>query len=47
MKKKGFPEVLVGEVMSLYKGQRTKVKVGRHLYEELEINVGIHQGSDI
>ena len=31
--------------MSLYKGIRTKVKVGTHLSEEFEVNVGVHQGS--
>ena len=31
--------------MSVYKGARTKVKVGAHLSEEFEVNVGVHQGS--
>ena len=31
--------------MSLCKGAWTKVKVGTHLVEELEVNVGVHQGS--
>ena len=31
--------------MSLYKGVKTKVKVGTHLSEELEVKVGAHQGS--
>ena len=31
--------------MSLYEGATTKVKVGAHLYEEFEVNVGVHQGS--
>ena len=31
--------------MSLYKGVKTKVKVGTHLSEEFEENVGVHQGS--
>ena len=47
MRKKGIPEVLVGEVMSLHEGQKTKVKVGTHLSEELEVNVGVHQGLDL
>ena len=42
---KCIPEALVRAVMSLYKGVRTKVKVGTHLSEELEMNVGVHQGS--
>ena len=45
MRKKGIPEVLVTAVMSLYKGARTKVKVGTHFYEEFEVNVVVHQGS--
>ena len=45
MRKKGSPEALVGALMSLYKGARTKVKVGKHLSEEFEVNVGAHQGS--
>ena len=42
MRKKGIPGALV---MSLYKGARTKVKVGAHLSEEFEVSVGVHQGS--
>ena len=45
MRKKGIPEALVTAVMSLYKGARTKVKVGTHFSEELEVNVRAHQGS--
>ena len=45
MRKKGIPEALVTVVMSLYKGARTKVKVGTHFSDELEANVGVHQGS--
>ena len=44
MRKKGIPEALVTAVMSLYKGVRTKVKVGAHLSEEFEVNIGVHQG---
>ena len=44
MKKKGIPETLDTAVMSLYRGARTKVKVGRHLSEEIEVNAGLHQG---
>ena len=29
----------------LYKGAGTTVKVGTHFSEELEVNVGVHQGS--
>ena len=45
MRKKGIPEALFTAVMSLCKGARTKVKVGKHLYEELEVNVGVHLGA--
>ena len=41
MRKKGIPEAL----LSLYKGARTKVKVGAHYPEELEANAGVHHGS--
>ena len=44
MRKKGIPKALATAVMSLYKGARTKVKVGTHFSEELEVNVGVHQG---
>ena len=45
MRKKGIPETMVRAVMGLYKGVRTKVKVGTRLSEELEVNVGVDQGS--
>ena len=45
MRKRGIPEALVRAVMSLYKGVRTTVKVGTHLSEEFEVNVGVHQRS--
>ena len=45
MRKNGIPEALVGAVMSLYIGAKTKVKVGTHLNEEIEVNDGLHQGS--
>ena len=45
MRKKGSPEALVRAVMGLCKGAKTKVKVGTHLSEEFEVNVGVHQGS--
>ena len=34
MRKKCIPEALVRAEMSLYKGARTKVKVGKYLSEE-------------
>ena len=36
---------MVTAVWSLYKGAMTKVKVGTHVSEEYEVNVGVHQGS--
>ena len=45
MQKKGIPEALFRAVMSLCKGAKTKVKVGTHLSEEFEVNVGVHQRS--
>ena len=44
MRRKGILEALATTVMSLYKGARTTVKVGTHLSEEFEVNVGAHQG---
>ena len=45
MRKKGIPEALATEVVSLYKGAGKKVKVGTHFSEELEVNIGAHQRS--
>ena len=45
MRKKGITVALGTAVMSLYKGTRTKVKVGAHFSEEFEVDVGVHQGS--
>ena len=45
MRKKCIQEALVGAVMSLCKGAKTKVKVLIHLSEEVDVNVGVHQGS--
>ena len=45
MKKKGLSEVMVGEVMSLYDGVRTRVRVGSTCLDEFEVKVGVHQGS--
>ena len=35
MRKKGIPEALVAAVMSLYKGARTTVNIGKPFTEEL------------
>ena len=40
-----MPDVLVRSVMSLYKGAKTRVRVDSELSDELEVKVGIHQGS--
>ena len=45
MRKNGIPAALAGTLMGLYKGAKTKVKVGRHFSEEFEVNVGVHHGS--
>ena len=36
---------MVGAVMSLYEGAKTRVRVGLELSEEFEVKVGVHQGS--
>ena len=45
MRKEGIPEALLRAEMSLHKDAMTKVKVGMHLSEEFEANVGVHHGS--
>ena len=45
MRKKGIPEAVVKAVMRVYKSAKAKVKLGTHLSEEFEVNVGVHQGS--
>ena len=45
MRKKGIPEVLARSVMSLYEGEKTRVKENSELSEEFEVKVGMHQGS--
>ena len=45
MRKKGIPVALVTAVMSLYNGSNIKVKVGTHLSDEFEVDVGVHQGT--
>ena len=43
MRKKGIPEALFTAVMCLYKGARTKVKVGTY-FLKFGVNVGVQQG---
>jgi hypothetical protein len=38
-------ERLVGAVMHLYEGTKTKVKVGKSMSEAFNVYVGVHQGS--
>ena len=45
LRKKEIPEVLVRSVMSLHEGAKTRVSVDSKLLEEIEANVGMHQGS--
>ena len=42
---RGIPEVMVREVMNLYEGTKTRVRVGLELSEEFKMKVGVHQGS--
>ena len=45
MRKKGIPAVLAKLMMSLYERAKTRVSVDAELLEELEVNVGMYQGS--
>ena len=45
MRKKGIPEILARSLMSLYEGTKTRVRLDSELSEELEVKVGMHQGS--
>ena len=45
MRKKGPSEVIVRAVMSLYDGEKTRVRMGSAYLEEFEVKVGVHQGS--
>ena len=47
MRKEGILEALLRAEMCLCKGAKTEVKVGAHLSEELEVDVGVHQSSDL
>lgn len=44
-RKNGLPEGLVRAVMYLYKGSRTKVKVGLDFLKEFWVRIGAHQDS--
>ena len=43
--KKGYSEVMVRAVLSLYHGAKTKVRLGSKLSEEFVVQVCVHQGS--
>ena len=45
MRKRGIPEAMVRAVMSLYKGAKTRVRVGLELSEKFEVKVGVDQES--
>ena len=45
MKKIGMPEILAMQVMSLYEGAVTRVRVDSGFLEEFEVKLGIYQGS--
>ena len=45
MRKKGIPKDLVRLVVCLCDGARNRVTVNSELPEELDVNVGMHQGS--
>ena len=44
-RKKGLSEEIVGAVMSLHDGTKTKVREGSAYLEEFEVKCGVHQGS--
>ena len=44
MRKKGIPDVMVRSLMSLYEGEKTRVRVDSQLSEEFEVIVEMHQG---
>jgi hypothetical protein len=45
LRKKGVNARPVRAVMGLYKGAKTKVKVGKGMSEAFNVKVGVHQGS--
>ena len=45
LRRKGVPEYLVNEVMSLYKGYKTAVSVDGELSSSFSVKVGVDQGS--
>ena len=45
LRKKEIPVVWGKSVMSLYEGAKTRVRVDSELSEEVDVKVGMHQGS--
>ena len=45
LRKKGVNERLVGAIMQLYDGAKTRVKVGKEMSDPFNVGVGVHQGS--
>jgi hypothetical protein len=45
LRKKGVNDRLVGAVMRLYEGAKTKVKIGNGMSEAFNVKVGFHEGS--
>ena len=45
MRKKCLPKVIVGAVITFYRGAKTKVRVGSELCEEFLVQIAVHQGS--
>ena len=41
-RRKGFSEVIVRAVISLYSRAKTKVEEGSELFQEFSLHVGIH-----
>ena len=46
MRKTQISEVSVSSVMSLYEGEKTRVRVDSELSDEMEVKVGMHHVSD-
>ena len=45
IRKNCLPQVIIGSVMSLYRGAKMEVRMKSELSEERLVQVGVHQGS--
>ena len=45
MRKKGIPDILARSMVSVYEGEKTRVRVDCELSEVSKVNVGRHRGS--